>query len=212
MPDQFYERLAEMLREHEPKLENESDYSSSAVLIPLVKYKGELRVVFEVRSPNLTWQPGEICFPGGRIEENDSNALHAALRETHEELGVRWEQIKPLGAIDYIVSPIGVILYPFVAYIEKPEEIKPNCAEVGQIFSVPLHYLLSVEPIIAHMEVSTRPLADFPFHLMPENYPRDWKRRSSYEVLFYQYKNYVIWGLTARVLHKFIQLCRISKQ
>ncbi|MCX7780396.1 MAG: CoA pyrophosphatase [Negativicutes bacterium] len=201
-------KLTAALQARQPKIENESDYFASAVLIPLANYKGELRVLFEVRSPQLAWQPGEICFPGGRIEEEDASAFNAALRETSEELGIPWEQIRPLGALDYLVSPIGVIIYPFVGFIDRPEDIRPNCDEVGRIFSVPLDYLLSAVPLVAHMELATRPLGDFPLHLMPENYPQDWKRRATYEVFFYQYKEFVIWGLTARVLHQFLQICK----
>lgn len=204
----FYEKIREALQSRPPRIENENDYFSSAVLIPLVCYKGQLRVLFEVRSSTLSWQPGEICFPGGRIEHDDCSPLAAAIRETSEEIGVPGELIQPLGALDYIVSPIGVILYPFVGFIEKAEAVVPSCDEVGKIFSVPLDYLMATEPLIGRMEVATRPLGDFPIHLLPDGYPIDWKRRAEYEVLFYQYKEYVIWGLTAKVLHKFIQVCK----
>lgn len=204
----FYEKIREALQSRPPRIENENDYFTSAVLIPLVSYKGQLRVLFEVRSSTLSWQPGEICFPGGRIEHDDGSPLAAAIRETSEEIGVHGELIQPLGALDYIVSPIGVILYPFVGFIEKAEAVVPSCDEVGKIFSVPLDYLMAAEPLIGRMEVATRPLGEFPIHLLPDRYPQDWKRRAEYEVLFYQYKEYVIWGLTAKVLHKFIQVCK----
>lgn len=204
----FCEKLRAVLQSRPPRIENENDYFSSAVLIPLVSYKGELRVLFEVRSSMLSWQPGEICFPGGHIEEEDCNPLAAAIRETSEEIGVPQELIHPIGAMDYIVSPIGVILYPYVGFIEQAEAVQPSCAEVGKIFSVPLDYLMKTEPLTGRMEIATRPIGDFPFHLMPDDYPQDWKRRTEYEVLFYQYKEYVIWGLTAKVLHKFLQVCK----
>ena len=203
---EFCKKLKQTLDARQPHIENESDFSPSAVLIPLVHHNGELRVLFEVRSSQLTWQPGEICFPGGRIEAEDSNPLAAAIRETSEEIGVPADKICALGALDYIVSPIGVILYPFVGYIEDSSLVKPSCSEVGRIFSVPMDYLLKAEPVSGHMESATRPKGDFPLHLMPEEYPRDWKVRSHYEVLFYQYKEFVIWGLTAKVLHRFLKI------
>lgn len=204
----FCEQLKEALQLRPPSIENESDYFSSAVLIPLVSYKGELRILFEVRASTLSWQPGEICFPGGRIEHDDCSPLAAAIRETSEEIGVPEKLIQPLGAMDYIVSPIGVILYPFVGFIEKAEAVVPSCDEVGKIFSVPLEYLMSTEPVVGRMEVATRPLGEFPYHLLPAGYSQDWRRRAEYEVHFYQYKEYVIWGLTAKVLHKFLQVCK----
>ena len=68
----FCERLGKILRDRNCEIENESDYLSSAVLVPLVRREGRLGVLFEVRSTALTWQPGDICLPGGRIELDDA--------------------------------------------------------------------------------------------------------------------------------------------
>jgi NTP pyrophosphohydrolases including oxidative damage repair enzymes len=178
------------------------------VLIPMVEYKGEIRILFEVRSTEVDRQPGDICFPGGRIEETDRNPGAAAIRETCEELGINAERIKLFGPLDYVTSQIGVIVYPFVGFIDDPVKIKPNRAEVGQIFSVPLQYLLDTPPISGRMETATKPVGDFPWDLMPKEYPRSWKPRATYEVYFYQYKTFVIWGLTARILYDFLAVIR----
>lgn len=208
----FCKQLAARLQAQPAKIENEQDYFASAVLIPLVQYKGELRVLFEVRASTLSWQPGEICFPGGKIEPEDGNPAVTAIRETEEELGFKREKIHCLGALDYTVSPIGVILYPYVGFVEDTELVDPSCDEVGKVFSVPLDYLLAAKPVSGQMEVATRPVGDFPFQFMPEGYPREWKRRGEYEVLFYQYKEYVIWGLTAKILHNFLEVCKEVKK
>ena len=80
----FCERLGKILRARNCEIENESDYLSSAVLVPLVRKEGRLGVLFEVRSTALTWQPGDICFPGGRIELDDAG--HYVLEDKHEAL------------------------------------------------------------------------------------------------------------------------------
>ena len=64
--------------------------------------------MFEVRSSKLGWQPGDVCFPGGRIDDGDDSALAAALRETNEELGVDPSHIHVWGPLDYMESPVGV--------------------------------------------------------------------------------------------------------
>jgi len=181
----------------------------AAVLIPLILENNQLSVLFEVRAHHMLWQPGEICFPGGRIETLDSSFLSAAVRETTEELGLSVEQIQALGSLEEVDSPIGVRIYPFVGYLTDAHLINPNPDEVSEVFTVPLEFLLATEPIIGRMERCTRPLGDFPFDLLP-GYSDKWKSRKSYQVFFYKYKQYVIWGLTAQVLHNFLQICKVN--
>ena len=202
------ERLGKLLQSRGCEIENETDYLRSAVLVPLVRREGRLGVLFEVRSAALTWQPGDICFPGGRIELDDAGAEAAAVRETREELSLPDSAIEVIGPLNSMVSPIGVMIHPYAAFINNFDLIRPNHGEVSEVFVAPLDYLLAVEPLTAHMEVATRPLADFPLNLLPPSYARDWKRRTTYPVLFYQYGGHVIWGLTARVLYGFLNVCR----
>ena len=204
----FCDRVGALLKNRPCEIENESDFLSSAVLVPLVRENGRLGILFEVRSAGLSWQPGDICFPGGRIDLDDASPLAAAVRETQEELQVPAETIDIIGPLDYMISPIGVMLYPFAAYIRDFSLVRPNAEEVAEVFIAPLEYLLAVEPMTAHMEVATRPLSDFPLDMVEASYARDWKRRTTYPVLFYQYGGHVIWGLTARVLYGFLNVCR----
>lgn len=206
--DKFCAELKTKLAGRLPQIQNETDYFASAVVVPLVRQGEELGVLFEVRSSQLTWQPGEICFPGGRIEPGDVNPEAAAVRETYEELGLGTGDLGIIGPLDYLVSPIGVIVYPFVGYIPRYSRIIPSKDEVAEVFVVPLEFFLTTKPLVADMEVATRPLPGFPLELLPEGYPHSWRRRTKYPVLFYHYKKYVIWGLTARVLYNFITLCR----
>lgn len=204
----FYKALQAKLDGRFIKIQNETDYFASAVAVPLLEAGGELAVLFEVRSAQLAWQPGEICFPGGRIEYDDADPRETAVREMCEELGLAAGDFRLLGPLDYLVSPIGVIIYPFAATIDNAAAIKPNADEVAEVFTVPLKFFLENEPVVANMEVATRPLPGFPHELMPADYPRDWRRRAIYPVLFYRYGKYVIWGVTARVLYNFIDICR----
>lgn len=204
----FCDRLGSLLSSRECEIENESDFLASAVLVPLVRDNGRLGILFEVRSAGLSWQPGDICFPGGKIEIDDGSPLDAAVRETKEELQIPAEAIDIIGPLDYMVSPIGVLLHPFAAYIRDYSLVRPKAEEVAEVFVAPLEYLLAVEPMTAHMEVATRPLPDFPLDMVAASYARDWKRRATYPVLFYQYGGHVIWGLTARVLYGFLNICR----
>lgn len=186
---------------------NYNEYFSAAVLVPLIWQNGQISVLFQVRSIQLSWQPGEICFPGGRIESEDGSPQAAAVRETQEELALSANEIQVLGPLEEIISSIGVRLYPFVGFLSPLEAIIPSKNEVEEVFTVPLEYLLQNEPRIGHMEMGTRPLDDFPYSLIQE-YSKDWRARKTYQVLFYEYEKYVIWGLTAQVLQEFLEICK----
>jgi coenzyme A diphosphatase NUDT7 len=208
----LFKKISEALTAGIEKKDDYSEFFSAAVLVPLVIQDGQLAVLFEVRSTQLSWQPGEICFPGGRIEKEDASSLFAAVRETQEELSLPAADIKVLGPLEEIVSPIGVRLYPYVGYLSPEQPITPNKSEVAEIFAVPLRYLIKNPPIIGHMEMGTRPLGDFPFTLV-EGYSKEWRARKTYQVLFYKYKKYVIWGLTAQVLQQFLEMFKtIAKE
>lgn len=206
--EHFCRTLREKLTGRSTKIENETDFFAAAVVVPLLHKDGELAVLFEVRSAQLAWQPGEICFPGGRIETGDADPKQAAIRETYEELNLLPGGLKLLGPLDYLVSPIGVIIYPFAGFITDDAAINPNNGEVASVFTVPLRFFLENEPLSSRMEVATRPQPGFPEDLIAAGYPRDWNRRSAYPVLFYRYGEYVIWGLTARIMYSFVEICR----
>lgn len=190
---------------------NYNEYFSAAVLVPLIWENGQISVLFQVRSTQLSWQPGEICFPGGRIESEDGSPQAAAVRETQEELALSANEIQVLGPLEEIISSIGVRLYPFVGFLSPCQTIIPSKNEVEEVFTVPLEYLLQYEPRIGHMEMGTRPLEDFPHSLLQE-YSKDWRARKTYQVLFYEYEKYVIWGLTAQVLQEFLEICKTMER
>ena len=189
------------------KMDNEGDFLRAAVMVPLLQTEEGWSLLFEVRASSLTWQPGEICFPGGKIDPEDITFADTAMRETCEELALCKEQIQLVGALDYIVTQIGVILYPYVGVVKEPTAIRPSDAEVAEVFTVPLSFFLDTEPLISEMEMATQPLPGFPYEWL-EGYPRDWKKRRTYPVYFYRYGERVIWGLTAKVIDIFLRQCR----
>jgi 8-oxo-dGTP pyrophosphatase MutT (NUDIX family) len=208
--DKFCQWLAANLDNTSLEMENREEYRDAAIMIPLVEKQGEWHILFEVRSLDLKWQPGEICFPGGRIEASDESPDVTAVRETCEELGVTVDKITLLGNLNYIVSQIGVIVHPFIGILEDTDNLQLNEMEVAEVFTVPLQYFQSTNPIEATMEFGTRPLAGFPFHLLPQ-YSEGWNTRGRYPLYFYQYGQYVIWGLTARILYSFLYSCKKYK-
>lgn len=200
------EKIVAMLAKQKRNYPTSYAFFSAAVLIPLIIKNDKMEILFEVRSKKLNWQPGEICFPGGKIDKTDTTPVDTAVRETSEELGIAREKITVLGTMDEIISPIGVRLYPTVGHIDDLQ-LNLNEAEVAEVFTVPFSWLMKAQPRVAKMEMGTRPLEGFPFNLLPD-YPDQWRKRSNYKVLFYEYQDYVIWGLTAYVLNNFIRMYR----
>ena len=180
----------------------------SAVLVPIVQTSEGEALLYEVRSAKLRWQPGDISFPGGG-REGEEDFEETAVRETMEELGVRRESISILGPLDYVISPIGVTVHPFVGRLsERPEDLSVN--EVAELFTVPLQWLLSHEPEKATVEVAARPGENFPKEIMARPY-RDWWKRSTYDSWIYRYGTHAIWGLTGFITHEFLERIRNGK-
>ncbi|MCL6610175.1 MAG: CoA pyrophosphatase [Peptococcaceae bacterium] len=199
----MYNRLAG----RRPAILNQSDRLVSAVLLPLVEKDGKCHILFEVRSRNLKRQPGEICFPGGVVEKgNDPDPLATALRETTEELGIDSGDIRIIGPLDILASPMGALIYPYAGEI-KTSGITPNAREVEELFLVPVDFFLAEPPYATHVEVATRYKNDFPLHKVPPTYREGWQVRTSYPMYFYEYGKYFIWGLTGIILHNFLSLC-----
>lgn len=199
--------ILKKLKDHKPSILGEERFFKSSVLLPLVEKNNETHLLFEVRSMRLRSQPGDICFPGGRIDQEDKTPMHAAIRETTEELGIAESDISSVLPLDYIVADMGRIIYPFVGYITSPEKIVPNADEVGEVFTIPLSYLLANEPDVYQVHFEVKPADDFPYDLIVGGKDYQWRMRSIDE-MFYRYNDKVVWGLTAKILHHFLRLVR----
>ncbi|OIU71392.1 NUDIX hydrolase [Rossellomorea aquimaris] len=205
------DQIMHSIKGRTPKILGSEEYSEFAIFVPLIKVDGETHILFEVRSYNMRRQPGEICFPGGRVDRADRDAESAAIRETSEELGIDQQSISGIQPLDYLVSPFGTIIYPFAGILNADvEDLDPNKAEVEQIFTSPLSELQKKEPELYNIEFRMEPEKGFPYKSIPggENY--DFQARKMKEH-FYYYEDKVIWGLTARILHHFIKLISDNK-
>ncbi|WP_084024310.1 NUDIX hydrolase [Vulcanibacillus modesticaldus] len=176
-----------------------------AVIVPIVVNDDQsLSILFEIRAKKLRRQPGEVSFPGGKIDKSDLSEKDAAIREASEELGIPKDDIEIIGQLDTYIPSLNSIIYPFVAKINI-QQLNPNRDEVDDIFLVPIDYFLQTEPEKHEINIKIEPSDSFPFHLIPggKNYP--WRKRKIYE-LFYIYNDYIIWGLTAKIVHHFVSI------
>lgn len=199
----------EGLRNRKANILGHKQAFKTAVLVPLVEVEGKTCLLFEKRSHTLQHQPGEICFPGGSKDPSDCQSQTTAIRETCEELGLMPDDIEMLGELDTLVTPSSLIMRSFAARIKDISRIKVNAAEVENVFWIPLDYLLEYQPLEFEMILKPEFSNDFPLHLIPQgaNYPFRINRIQQY---FYIWEGEVIWGLTARMLHHFLELLQGS--
>ncbi|WCN38249.1 NUDIX hydrolase [Aneurinibacillus uraniidurans] len=179
----------------------------AAIMIPLVEKDGKWHILFEVRASTLTRQPGEICFPGGKIDPSDKNEQEAAIRETCEELGIQPDDVEVIADLGVLIPPYSSSIYSFVGRIRDEKRLSPNKAEVDEVFYVPLSFFLENEPQVHYIQLAVKPDEDFPFDLIPLGKEYKW-RTTRLPEFFYQYDGKIIWGLTARIVQEFISVIK----
>lgn len=116
--------------------------TAAAVLVPLVNRPEGLQVLLTQRSADLPDHPGQISFPGGRVDPDDESVVAAALREAAEEVGLPPAQVSILGQLAEYETVSGYRITPIVGWIEPPLALVRDPVEVADIFEVPLAFLL----------------------------------------------------------------------
>ena len=114
----------------------------AAVLVGLVQ-RQEVTVLLTQRAAHLSTHSGQVAFPGGKIDPEDSSAEAAALREAHEEVGLEARHIQVLGRLSPLETGTAFRITPVVALIDPSHVINFNLNEVAQVFEVPLSYLMN---------------------------------------------------------------------
>jgi 8-oxo-dGTP pyrophosphatase MutT (NUDIX family) len=117
------------------------DQRLAAVLVPIFERSGDLHLLFILRSDHVSHR-GQVAFPGGRVDPEDESPMAAALRETHEEVGIEPAAVEVLGAFPGMrTATTGILVAPFAGLIPWPTSLRANPHEVAEIFSVPMAVL-----------------------------------------------------------------------
>lgn len=196
------EKIKNILKNKDVLPINETNLFS--VLIPLIEINGKINLMYEVRSKSIR-QPGEISFPGGRIEHKET-PREAALRETYEETGIEIQNIEIIKELNFILNKVGSFIYSFLGYIKNIDykNIEFNKAEVEEIFYVPIDFFIENEPEIYYMNYYPKFDEKFPHHMVNDGINYNWDH-INHPVYFYRYKDKIIWGLTAQITYGFIK-------
>ena len=179
-------------------------YKFFCVTIPLIETEEGLSMVFEVRAAGLKTQPGDICFPGGRMEEGET-ALQCALRELKEETGISPSDLRVLGQFDTLHEFSGHTLYTFAVSLapQALQKARLNQKEVAELFTVPLKFFRENTAEIYDIDVVSD-VSDFPYD--KTGISPDYKWRKGKNLLpLYRYEDKIIWGITARIVKWFIE-------
>ena len=164
----------------DPTLEM-TDYRLASVLV--VIYGQKPIVIMTEKPKHMKFHAGEISFPGGKLDPNDSDLLETALRETREEIGLTITKEQVIGQLEPVVTlNSGFMILPFVAVVDTIPSLSAN-AEVEEIFHISLDSFLKTmarDPDPSH-------------NLIQEMYT-------------FEYQNKIVWGASARIL-KQIQEC-----
>ncbi len=119
----------------------EGDHMPSAVLIAITD-RPEPGLILTQRSENLRKHPGQVAFPGGRVDPEDADVIAAALREAEEEIGLPRALVDVIGTTDPFHTHTGYSIIPVVAVIPPDVDFVAEPREVAAIFEVPLAYAL----------------------------------------------------------------------
>jgi len=187
----------------QPEFIGEEQFRKYAVLAPLIETPEGIFMLFEKRSDKLRHQPGEICFPGGKLEPDES-LQDCAVRETMEELLIQKQQIEIIGPGDIFVSPFNLMVYPFLGVIKEYNNTF-STDEVEEIIKIPLEFFRNQQPAHFESRLINKLSEDFPYEWIPNGEKYPWAQ-GNYDILFYRYEKHVIWGMTARMVESIVKL------
>ena len=162
-------------------------HANAAVLLLLWQEQQQWQLLLTRRAWHLRHHPGQISFPGGRIEPGES-AKAAALRETEEEIGVPATAIRLLGSLPPIATSTGFVVSPWLGLLNSPPKLQLQADEVAEVFTLPLGYALSRQ------------------HQQQRWFSQPYRQQSLY---FLPYQGQLIWGATAAILHQLAEQLQV---
>jgi 8-oxo-dGTP pyrophosphatase MutT (NUDIX family) len=181
----FIDQIRTTLSSRQRRVIEHPPFSHAAVLVPLFQKDGDCHLLFTKRSDQVKYHKGEISFPGGVVDEEDSQLVSTALREAYEEIGLRESDVQIIGVLDDIVTITEFIVTPIVGLFPYSYPFKISEVEIAELIEVPLSFLLDGDSFSE----------------------REIFRGGQKEVVYaYQYGKHIIWGATARILKQFLDL------
>ncbi len=183
---EFANWLQRLLQTRSKKRLSAEGVVQAAVLVPLFNHNEGVKVLLTKRSEFVEHHKGEISFPGGKLDDSDSDLLACALRETWEEIGLPPKDVNIIGELDdFYTVATGFLVAPFVGFIPYPYPFQTSPREIDELLGVPLDVFLDPR----HRRESTIVLDSRPV-----------------PIISYEWEGHTIWGATARILQHFSEI------
>lgn len=165
----------------EPAFVHRDRWIPAAVLVPLVDRKDGLSLMLTQRAMHMHDHPGQISFPGGRVDLTDSTRIETALREMEEEVGIDRSHVDILGTLPEYRTGSGYRVTPVVSIVRPPFDTHTNPDEVAEVFEVPFSFFMNGSN----------------YQVRSAEFPNGAGKRTFYTV---PYENRFVWGATAGML------------
>jgi len=166
---------------------------NAAVLIPLAWREGEWHLLFTRRTQEVESHKGQVSFPGGARDSNETSAEQTALREAEEETGLQPTDVHILGRLNDVVTITGYRVTPVVGVIPWPYDFRLEPAEVSRVFTIPLGWLAQRQNWEEHCVTP------------------DGAQRASPVITYSPYDGEILWGATARMTQDFLKILGLLK-
>jgi 8-oxo-dGTP pyrophosphatase MutT (NUDIX family) len=178
------DRIRHALQLRQARLISGNGYKAAAVLVPIQERPEGDYLVLTKRADAMPTHQGQIAFPGGRVDAADADEIAAALRESHEEIGIAPDDVRVLGTLDQTTAGYGFVVTPVVGVIPAQCRFCADPRETAAVASVPIDSLMKPGNFVVD---------DLP---SPGGHPS-----------FHFYVNgWDVWGVTARIIAQFLEL------
>lgn len=165
--------------------------TQSSVLVLLFPENGKLFTCLTKRPSTMKNHPGQISFPGGKVEQEDESAERTALREAQEEVGIRPSQIEILGKLsDFYLEVSRFTIQPFLAWCDSQPFFEANNNEVDELILFPISDFV-VDEQIRETQLQTV--------------------TGMLRIKYFPYEGHVVWGATAMILAELIEILKQSE-
>jgi len=165
-----------------------TNLKKAGVLIAILNYDEYIdspSIIYTQRSSIVSTHSGEVSFPGGMMEDIDTDLYQTALRESHEEMNLDPTIVTRIGRLNFLISRYDIEVNPFVAVIDEKPNLEGN-AEIEEIFEVPIEFLLNKN------------------NMTTQTFQRD---NMKLEMPTWYYNGQKIWGLTAMITADLLNIC-----